>query len=77
MFTVENLKKLMTSDNFHHATYRNIGKLWEGWYIYKKDENGCRGFTLVGMFGTDYPRLKEVEELVRNTGYSVGSYGNG
>ena len=76
-YTVEMLKELMEKGKFHHATYRDIGTIWEGWYIYEKDESGMRGFTLVGAFGKRCPRLKEVEELVRNTGYSVGSYGNG
>ena len=76
-FTVEDLKALMESGEFHHATYRDIGTLWEGWHIYKKEDNHFNGFTHVTMFGKNHPRLEEVYQLVRNTGYSVGSYGNG
>ncbi len=74
------LKMILQHGEFHHATYRDVGKLWEGWYIYCKappGEAARLGFKLEFSFGKNSHLSKEVEELIRNTGYSVGSYGEG
>lgn len=81
---LDDLRELLAADRFHHATYRDIGKCHEGLYIYAKDANGFRGFSLIGSFpggshATPAQRatLIEAEKLVRPLGTSVGSYGNG
>lgn len=66
----------MESGKFHHATYRDIGKLWEGLWIYQKYD-GLRGFEPVGSFLKDSPELETAMELTRSTGISVSSYGRG
>lgn len=70
------LKELVSSGEFHHATYRNMGTLWEGLWIYKKYE-GLRGFIDCGCFAKDNLEFDEAQQLVRHTGVSVGSYGRG
>jgi hypothetical protein len=77
MTEYEKLRELFESGQFHHATYRDIGKVWEGLYFYKKDPEGMRGFSLVGCIGKNDPDLPLAEDLVRGTGVSVGSYGAG
>lgn len=77
IMTLDELRELLQSGEFHHATYRNIGTLWEGLHIYKKDPNGFRGFTHVGAFGKNNPDLTTAMTLTSRTGISVGSYGNG
>lgn len=77
---LDQLKTMIADGRFHHATYRDHGTLWEGWKIYEKasDENGgFRGFKLALSFGKNDSEINEAYELIRNTGYSVGSYGNG
>jgi len=74
--TIQRLKDLLASGEFHHATYRNFGTLWEGLWIYKRYA-GLRGFVPVGSFPKDSPFLKEAESLVGGRGISVGSYGQG
>lgn len=74
---LEELKTLMEAGEFHHATYRNIGTLWEGLHIYCKTPDGFRGFNHAGAFYKDNPDLAKAEEMVRGTGVSVGSYGQG
>lgn len=71
------LKAMLEDGSFHHATYRHDGRLWDGWYIYRKDDLGFRGFSLALSFSTKSHLKEAVTELVRNTGYSLGSYGNG
>jgi hypothetical protein len=77
--TLEQLKALRASGKFHHATYREIGKVWEGLYIYEKDATGFRGFLLAGAFNKsmDPEGLRAAEAEVAGTGVSVGAYGNG
>lgn len=75
--TIQDLESLLASGAFHHATYRDIGTLWEGWHIYCKQNNGFNGFTHAGMFAKDNPDAARAYELVRATGYSVGAYGQG
>jgi hypothetical protein len=77
--TVDELKQLMADGKFHHATYREIGKVWEGLYVYVRDNDGFRGFKLYGSFN-NYYRARNAEceramELIK--GLHVGSYGNG
>lgn len=75
--TIDQLKKLMQEDKFHHATYRNHGTIWEGLWIYEKATDGFRGYKPVGSFSKTDPDLDAAHNLVRNTGVSLGSYGNG
>jgi len=74
---LETLKTLRQTGEFHHATYRNMGTLWEGLWIYTKDVNGFRGFNVAGCFPKNDPELDAAHELVRGTGVSVGAYGQG
>lgn len=74
--TIEQLKKLISDGKFHHATYRCIGTLWEGLWIYAKYD-GLRGFEPVGSFPKDSVELDEAHNILRGTGISVGSYGQG
>jgi len=74
--TIEQLQQLLANKQFHHATYRCQGTLWEGLWIYAKYD-GLRGFQPVGCFLKDDPNLDAAFEAVRHTGVSVGSYGQG
>lgn len=71
---LDKLKELISTGQFHHATYRNRGTLWEGLWIYQR-ENGPRGFGPVGFFPAGFDQ--EAYELVRHTGVSIGAYGQG
>ena len=78
--TLDQLKQLLASGEFHHATYRNFGTLWEGLWIYTKAHHVTmclRGFYPAGFFPKDSTDLKAAEDLVRHTGVSVGAYGRG
>lgn len=75
--TIAELKSMVENGTFHHATYRNRGTVWEGLWIYAKDEKGFRGFSVVDSFFRDSPDLEEAYNLTRKTGISVGSYGQG
>ena len=70
------LNKLIQQGKFHHATYRNIGTLWEGLWIYQKYA-GLRGFEPVGFFAKGSEELEQAENRLRDTGISVGSFGQG
>jgi hypothetical protein len=74
------LKLLIDSGEMHHATYRNLGNLWEGLYIYRK-ANTPMGFELAGGFNKrmDAEALEAAEMLLRTirVPVSLGSYGNG
>ncbi len=74
---LEELRNMMAAGLFHHATYRNHGTLWEGLWIYAKDPEGFRGYSVAGCFGKDSPDLAGAFELTRGTGISVGAYGQG
>lgn len=74
---LETLKQLRESGQFHHATYRNRGTVWEGLWIYIKASDGFRGYSPTGFFPLGDPELDAAHELVRGTGISVGSYGKG
>ena len=75
--TLDELKTLRADGKFHHATYRNLGTIWEGLYIYQKKDSGWRGFEIAGVFGKNDPNLPAAEDLLRGTGISVGAYGQG
>ena len=76
--TILQLNELLNSGEFHHATYRNHGTVWEGLWIYLRDPNGFRGFSVAGCFNISDPdTLKQAEALCRCTCISVGSYGKG
>jgi hypothetical protein len=76
--TLEALKALLESGEFHHATYRDLGKIWEGLYIYEKDPDPkWVGYRLVGSFNKTDENLFAAEDLVRGTGVSLGAFGRG
>jgi hypothetical protein len=75
--TIAELKTLMDSGDFHHATYRNQGTLWEGLHIYARHSQGFRGYEHAGAFLKDSPELKQASELTCGTGISLGAYGRG
>lgn len=77
MTQLEQLKQLLSDGQFHHATYRNHGTLWEGLHVYRKSETGFRGFDHCLLFGKSDPDLDAAYALVRHTGVSVGAYGRG
>lgn len=74
--SLEELKRLMESGEFHHATYRDKGTLWEGLWVYRR-YNGLRGFEPAGAFLKGNIDAEAAWELVRGTGVSVGAYGQG
>ena len=75
--TLDALQTLLNSGQFHHATYRNVGTLWEGLWIYEKNANGFRGYSVVGSFPKGDRELEQAHKLVRGSGISVGSFGRG
>ena len=76
--TLNELKALRASGKFHHATYREHGTIWEGLYIYENADDGFRGFKLTASFSKNDPLLLDAAyAIVRNSGVSFGSYGNG
>lgn len=78
--TLPELRALMESGSFHHATYRDHGTLWEGLYIYERATNeagGFRGYKLAGAFHKNSSDLAAAERIVAPTGVSVGAYGEG
>ena len=74
--TLDELDALQKSGEFHHATYRDIGTIWEGLWIYRK-YNGLRGFEPAGAFLRGAADLDAAHAMVRQSGISVGSYGQG
>lgn len=77
MTTINELKAMRANGEFHHATYRDVGSLWEGLWIYVNADDGFRGFKPGGVFYKDDPNLDAAYEIVRGTGISLGSYGRG
>jgi hypothetical protein len=78
--TLEQLKKMKAEGQFHHATYRT--DFARGLHIYSvaKPGSGFRGFEYAGCFSEVLCTKEEIDaayDVVRNTGVSVGSYGNG
>ena len=75
--TLAVLQELQANGQFHHATYRNRGTLWEGLWIYVCEPGGFRGYGPAGFFPKDDPELDAAFEAVHGTGISVGAYGRG
>ena len=75
--TIDELKALKESGNFHHATYRNQNTLWEGLWIYQRDPQGFRGYSPAGAFFKDSPDLDAAYDVVHGTGVSLGAFGCG
>lgn len=86
---LETLKALIAAGEFHHATYRERGTIWEGLWIYKRAQTG-RGFTPVGCIPgrvgaefcggtreTNRSVLDEAYKLIGGARISVGAYGEG
>jgi hypothetical protein len=76
---LERLKALLESGQFHHATYRQLGTIWEGFYIYEKaPDPKWVGYCLVGSFNkSEGDLMLAAEDMVRHTGVSLGAYGRG
>ena len=74
---IQQLKELIDAGEFDHATYRDLGTLWEGLWIYRKDTNGFRGYSPAGSFFKDSPELDQASKLCAGTGISLGAYGEG
>ena len=74
---LDTLRAMLADGSFHHATYRDIGTIWEGLNIYRRDPNGCRGFTHALTFGRDDSDRVTAETMTQGTGVSVGAYGRG
>lgn len=76
--SIDLLKSLLASGDFHHATYRCHGSLWDGLWIYRRSATGFRGYEPAGFFfGPKHPDYAEAERLISGTGVSVGAYGQG
>lgn len=78
------LKCMLTIGMFHHATHRNSGpSLWNGLWIYERTlQEGGRFFQAYQpafcFFDSEgHAEQAEAYALVRGTGVSLGSYGNG
>lgn len=76
--TIGQLKALIASGNFHHATMRiDSPSLWNGLWIYEKDDVG-RGFKPAGAFYNSDRLAQDIAyHLVRDSGVSMGAYGHG
>ena len=74
---MEQLIELVESGDFHHATYRCLGSLWEGLWIYRKSADGFRGYDVVGSFPKGEEHDAQVYLSKKGHGTSLGSYGNG
>lgn len=74
--TIEQLKMLLSSGHFHHATYRT--DFARGLHIYRHALDGDIGFNghdYVGMFSEyDKELCDEAYRLVRKSGIYEGSY---
>lgn len=77
MSPIDTLRALLARGEFHHATYRCEGTVWEGLWIYRKDADGFRGYSVVTCIRKDSPDLETAYDLCAGTGISRGSYGNG
>jgi hypothetical protein len=83
--TLDDLRALIASGNFHHATVRvGRGRCWDGLYIYERASgaDSFRGFKLAGSFSYGWgdresPEMAAAHDLVRHAGPSFGSYGEG
>jgi hypothetical protein len=74
MNTLDRLKELKATGEFHHATARQQGSRTD-LFIYRKEDNGFNGFAWdcsTSSWNDDY---KAVNDLI--TGLHVGHYGAG
>lgn len=76
---MDELKRLIDSGEFHHATYRCQGSLWEGLWIYRKSATGFRGYEPATCVYKNDPALDEAYRIINRAGHGthLGSYGNG
>ena len=79
MTSLEQLKALLASGEFHHATVRQNGNLHDGLWFYRVSPASPRGFEVAGCVNarTDAADVDEAYRVVAHTGISAGSYGNG
>ena len=72
---IAELKCLLSSGHFHHATYRTDFARGLHIYRYSLDTDGAWGFQYVGMFPEgDKEVCKEAYDLVSRTGVYEGAY---
>jgi hypothetical protein len=76
MTKLQELQALVADGQFHHATYRNLGTIWEGLWIYR-NYDGLRGFEPCMCFPKGDADLDRAYEELRGTGISLGAYGQG
>ena len=76
---LDKLKSLIESGEFHHATYRNVGTIWEGLHFYRKDEKGFRGFSIAGCINKSFGKeaMDKAHDILPSGSLSVGAYGEG
>ncbi len=74
---MDQLRALLDSGEFHHATYRCIGSVWEGLWCYRKSAEGFRGYEVALSFpkGTEAPAQALLVSM--GIGTHVGAYGGG
>lgn len=77
MTSLEELQGLIASGEFHHATYRNRGTVWEGIWFYKKSKDGFRGFEVAGCVNVRDPDYEKTYQVLSGMGLHVGCYGGG
>lgn len=79
MTNLEQLQQLIANKQIHHCTYRNIGTLWEGLWIYTNDSKDLTGFDVGTAFFKNDTNLFYAEQMLRANGYfqSVGAQGDG
>lgn len=75
--SLETIRALLASGEFHHATYRCEGSVWEGLWFYRKNATGFRGYEVAGAVLKSSPDLDAAFDLVKGTGISRGSFGGG
>lgn len=68
MKSINVLRNLIASGNFHHATYRNTGTVWEGLWYFRKDTTVASGSTVVGCVLKTDPDIDAACELVKGAG---------
>lgn len=77
---IDQLRALLESGEFHHATYRCQGTVHEGLWFYRKDPAGFRGYDVAGCVSKMLDTAEDLDAahaLVAHTGISVGAYGGG
>lgn len=80
MTSLDRLRVLLASGEFHHATYRCVGTVHEGLWFYRKRSDGFRGYDVAGCVSKTLDTAEDLDEahrLCAHTGISFGSYGNG